>query len=58
MEETQKDFIIKKEDIECYGDDERAIIRAFCERIAELETDKENLEYVINEINFILQYEL
>jgi len=54
----QKDFVIQKELIESFGDDKRAIIRAFCERIAELETDKENLEYVIKEIDFILRYEL
>ena len=57
-----KDFIIKKEDIEIYGDDLRAIIRAFADKIGinSLEdfNDKNNLEYLLNEIKFILEHEL
>ena len=53
----KKDFIIKKEEIAIYGDDIRAIIRAFADKITQ-GTDKENLEFLLNEINFILKYEL
>ena len=59
-----KDFIINAEDIEVYGDDGRAIIRAFADKLAlscrpmEELNDKANLEFLRDEINFILEYEL
>jgi len=59
----KKDFIIKQEEINIYGNDIRAVIRAFADRIAEITNqdnlnDKNNLEYLLNEIKFILEYEL
>jgi len=54
----EKKFVIEKEDIEIYGDDGRAIIRAFCDKIGDKGSDKENLEYVMEEIKYILEYEL
>ena len=58
-----QDFIMKEEDIEVYGDDVTALIRAFADRIASIvslenQTDKDNLEYLKNEIEHILKYEL
>lgn len=60
---TQKDFIIKVKEIEVYGDECRALIRAFADKIAERTSqedlnDKNNLEYLRDEIDFILNYEL
>lgn len=57
-----KDFIIKAEDIEVYGDDLRAVIRAFADKLSPLEiteqNDKNNLDWLANEIKWILDYEL
>ena len=56
-------FIIEEEDILKYGDDIRAIIRAVADKIASISSqeelnDKNNLEYLKQEIDFILNYEL
>jgi len=59
-----ENIIIKQADIEQYGDDLRAVIRAFADIIANHtlkphnRNDKNNLEYLINEINYIIKYEL
>lgn len=57
------DFIIKKEDIKHYGDDLRAVIRAFADEVNRLgnifkENNKTNLKYIKEEIDFILKYEM
>ena len=61
-DDKEKDFIIEKEEIEVYGDDGRAVIRAFADRMnlskEEELTDRGQLEGLINEINYILEYEL
>lgn len=60
MDEELKDFIISKNEIEPYGDDLRAVIRAFADKItpeASLK-NKNNLVWLANEIKFILAYEV
>ena len=55
---TTQDFVIKQNEYGIYGDDLRAIIRAVTDKLGRMETDKENLEWLLNEGEYILQYEL
>lgn len=64
--EEEKDFIITVDEILNYGDDARAIIRAFADKIdlsileqqGKPSSNKDNLEALVNEIMFILRYEI
>jgi len=53
----KKEIKITKKDTEPYGDDLRAIIRAFADKIFDKD-NKKNLELLKEEIEFILNYEI
>ena len=41
-----------------YGDDTRALIRVFADKIGHSKDNKKNLKYLKQEIDFILEYEV